>query len=78
MPVALTQDQENTIEMQRQITLAAEQAREPMESKRIKADLIRTAQAVAIENHRTATNNAPITADDLVAFATQLEAFIST
>ena len=78
MPVELTQDQENTIEMQRQITLAAEQAREPMESKRIKADLIRTAQAVAIENHRTATNNAPITADDIVAFATQLEAFINS
>lgn len=75
--MALTTEQQSQVDLQKAIKTAIEEVEAPQESRRLKADMVRIAQSIAIENHRLDTSGDPITAASVTAIADDFMAFIN-
>jgi lipopolysaccharide export system protein LptA len=75
--MALTAEEQAQVELQRALSAATEEVNAPQEARRIKADMVRVAQSIAMENHRIDTSGNPITAASVTAIATELMTFIN-
>jgi hemolysin activation/secretion protein len=71
-----TQMQEQ-LEYQLAITSAQNEQQTKIQSKTVKLEALRMAKEIAMENHRAAPAGTVLSATDIVALASELEAFTS-